>query len=511
MRLPSRPSSIVLVLLAAACGQSFSDGSGGNTVSATPCDPNASPTNGCSAAEDHGFFVTTTATPDGADGSKAHPFASIMTAITQAAASDSKKNVYVCFGTYGEQVTLADGVNVYGYFDCNSDWKIDPSQHALVQAPSPALTADKILNPTRVEGIDFTSNDAGPNDTSIGAKITASTALTLANLTIQGGVGGKGDDGAAATQLTQASPDGVAGSAAGTCNKVGAANLCKPNGRPPTDGTCVGATGLAGGPGGEGGTGAGCLAGSGGLDCTTLDHAEGTGGASPPTPTTAGPAYTINSGVDDVAASTGAGGSNGSVGANATAAGTFADDGTFQPASGTAGTDGKPGQGGGGGYGEYTSTGNTQAPGGGSGGAGGCPGLAGGPGKGGGASVGILLIDSAITLDTCILQSSTGGAAGAGAMGSDPTLGGNGGGPGDPASHPVGTAGAHGGAGGESGWSGNGFPGPSYAVAVHGAVPTFTNCTQTPGAGGPAIAAKTQGSKTIPATPAGPSEAQHSF
>ncbi|MGH7328004.1 MAG: hypothetical protein ACREJX_06605, partial [Polyangiaceae bacterium] len=72
-------------------------------------------------------------------------------------------------------------------------------------------------------------------------------------------------------------------------------------------------------------------------------------------------------------------------------------------------------------------------------------------------------------------------------------------------------AGAHGGPGGASGGSGTGFPGPSYAVAAHGDAPTLTNCTQTPGAGGPAIAAKAAGNKTIPATPAGPSEPLHSF
>ena len=505
-------AGIATLICASACGVSFSGSSGDNgSVAPPPCDGTASPkTVACVVDERFGIFVSASASSDGADGTKAHPFPSIQAGIE--AAHAASKNVYACMGEYSEQVKLVDGTSVYGFFDCSQDWKVSDSGHAIVTGASPALTADQIVTPTRVEGVDFKSTDAAPNETSIAAIITGSTALTLANLTIQSGAGGKGDDGTVAATLTQPNPDGTAGFAGDTDCVRGSMVVAPHCFKTPVgggDGTCVGPGGYVGGPGGGGGTGAGCY------NCTTTgccadgtndDHLRDLGAPQPGTGTTAAGA------TDGVPAAAGAAGQDGMNGANAASPGTLDSSGAFTPANGTAGADGKPGQGGGGGEGVNVSnfgTGPYRAAGGAGGGAGGCPGLAGGAGKGGGASVSVVVIDSPITFDTCNLQSGPGGAAGAGDIGSAPTPGGN---PGSHAANPnANLAGGHGGPGGASGWSGNGFPGPSYAVAVHGTTPTFTNCAQTPGAGGPAIAAKTAGNKTIPATPPGPSEPLHAF
>ena len=50
------------------------------------------------------LFVSKTADPNGADGSIAHPYPSIRTALEKT--TDAKKRVYVCEGTYEEQVSI---------------------------------------------------------------------------------------------------------------------------------------------------------------------------------------------------------------------------------------------------------------------------------------------------------------------------------------------------------------------------------------------------------------------
>ena len=502
-------------MFASACGISFSGSSDNGTVAPPPCEATASPkTVACVVDERFGIFVSAAASSDGADGTKAHPFPSIQAGI--AAARAAGKNVYACMGEYSEQVTLADGISVYGFFDCSQNWKVSDSGHAIVTGPSPALTADQIVTPTRIDSVDFKSSDAAPNETSIAAIVTRSTALTLANLTIQSGAGGKGDDGAVAVALTQPNADGAAGYGGDTtsCHLPKTPIYCEATPASGGNGTCVGPGSYVGGGGGAGGTGMGCNAqtssGCPPLEttcCTAagIDHLPADGTVSTATTSTATGATTKENGGGTAAA--GAAGNDGADGANATAVGVLTENG-YTPSDGSAGKDGAVGQGGGGGAG-YDIFQIGRGFGGAGGGAGGCPGLAGGAGKGGGASVGVLIVDSPVTFDTCNLQSGPGGAAGTGDIGSDPTPGGA------PGTNPFPTrpelSGGHGGPGGASGWSGNGFPGPSYAVAAHGTAPTFTNCTQTPSAGGPAIAAKTAGNKTIPATPAGPSEAMHAF
>ncbi|MGH7284169.1 MAG: hypothetical protein ACRELY_21800, partial [Polyangiaceae bacterium] len=264
-RTASLASAFVTLLLASACGLGFSgNGSsdGNGTVAPPPCDSTGDPKSiSCVVDEKYGVFVSGGASQDGADGTKAHPFASIQAGIDAAHAAN--KNVYACMGPYSEQVKLADGTSVYGFFDCTQNWTVSASGHAVVTGPSPALTADQIHTATRIVSVDFIANDAAPNETSVAALVTSSSALTLSNLTIHAGAGGKGDDGTQSVALTQSKADGLAGfpgdSACYRGIGVGPPN-CPPVPVAGGIGTCDGPGGYVGGAGGQGGTGGGCFA-----------------------------------------------------------------------------------------------------------------------------------------------------------------------------------------------------------------------------------------------------------
>src|SRR5450432_2204685 len=82
------------------------------------CDPTATPaTNGCVVNEALGVFVVPPSGDAGvdastADGTRGNPFTKMQDAID--AAKTQKKRVYACIGTYAEQITLADGVSIFG-------------------------------------------------------------------------------------------------------------------------------------------------------------------------------------------------------------------------------------------------------------------------------------------------------------------------------------------------------------------------------------------------------------
>lgn len=101
---------------------------------------------------------------------------------------------------------------------------------------------------------------------------------------------------------------------------------------------------------------------------------------------------------------------------------------------------------------------------GGGGGGGGCGGQPGTPATGGGASIGALVVKSAVSFERARIESSNGGRAGLGNLGTAGIPGGNGG---LGTSHGVPTTGkgGDGGSGGDGGASGHGAPGPSIAIA----------------------------------------------
>ena len=159
---------------------------------------------------------------------------------------------------------------------------------------------------------------------------------------------------------------------------------------------------------------------------------------------------------------------------------------TWVPDFGTDGGNGSHGEGGGGGGGGGATTllfftPSAAGGGGGGGGGGGCAGAGAAGGGGGGASIAVLLLQSQVELESCVLETAGGGQGGAGGKGGDGSLGGQGGRGG--LGRPVqvsettisgtftynlrggdGGNGGNGGRGGNGGHGGNGGGGPSVGV-----------------------------------------------
>lgn len=521
--------------LAMACGSSsFSgdDGLGNGSGDGGPgsvVDPNCDITqlpsqNACVVEEQAGVFVAGPGNGGSdtgiADGTRAHPYATIQKGITTA--KDQKKRVYVCLGDYAEQITLADGVSIFGNLDCTQSWKVSPTLHAAVKAGnSPAATANQIQTATRIEGLDvIAAAGSATSKSSIGLVATSSPGLTFANATIESGNGFDGVDGIEGIQLTQTTDGNGGGSGSGgvqedpnvlphtdiqSCpgfTRVGQFQSCAPNPAPGGTTSCVGpadagAATFQPGAGGAGGAGAICT-----MQDTCSQHIGTFNVVTACCTGTPG----LGSAGTGVAPTAGTNGQNGVAKLSATG---------YLVGDGLSGTSGAPGQGGMGGAGinPFFVDGSShqaggfvgQGVGGAGGGSGGCPGLAGTFGSGGGASIAIIT-DSVFTLDTCVVRSGNGGKAGQGTFGSSPTSGGSAG-----TIIPTSGPASAGTAGSASGWSGNGSAGPSFGIAAHGSLPTLKSTVPQVGNGGKGILVRTQNSKTIPATPDGASAATFTF
>jgi hypothetical protein len=476
-----------------------------------------------------GIFVAPSGDP-GNDGSLARPIDTIAGGIK--AAKQVGKRVYICAGTYHEQIEVEDSISVIGGLDCGlpTHWKTS-ALHSRIEAPkSPALVAKNIGSPTRIEGFDLVApNASASGQSSIGILADHSTGLRIANSTVTAGDAGHGVDGTEAQQLVQtgsingADAIGEAKCVDGsTCSYfdrgVGHAARVwwgwEPIGSSP-GGTSL-CTGAAGKNGTDGGAGGGRLYQHGMRKGALHRLPDGTpiqletddwlnyinptavwlpGPVEPPAPYAPVPG----------GGGSGAAGTNGANGAVAGELGALTSDG-YAPGNGGGGADGAPGNGGNGGNGTRPNTtvkstpknevwrGNSGA----GGGAGGCPGLAGGPGTGGGASLAVAAIESPIFLENVGLVTGQGGNAGRGTFGSDPTPGGRAGANGTGSAD--GNA-APGGSGGTSGISPNGASGPSIAVLHVGPLPRVNGGSIKLGAGGSGVDERTNGSgKTIPKT-----------
>ena len=480
------------------------------------CDPTKLPTDdACVVNDSEGVFASTSLGAVNGDGTREHPLASLESAIALAAQKNAR--VYACAETYAESLTLANGVDVFGYFDCQNGWLVSSSMHAKVQSPtSPAATASNVTTATRIEAVDLVAPDfADQSQSSIALFANNAPALTIKNATIHAGSGGKGADGASGVQLSNSgSENGQDGEGSRVCSTV----ICLVNTvRVGGTNACVGATGYAGGPGGNGGSGGvytstfHCV----GQTCSFQWIASTNWSTGLPATATL---QTAAGGTESIGGASGANGANGADGVAGGPIGNLDVQG-YAPEDGANGADGDPGQGGGGasgfgldqsndffagsyqndtGYGDYGA----------SGGAGGCPGLAGSPGKGGGASIAIVAIQSAFTLDTVSVEASAGGAGGVSGDSSAPTSGGLGG-----ALSKNTFKGGSGGAGGFAGVSGNGGGGPSIGLAYQGGAPIELATTITPGAGGSGVAARTDSGNghAVSASPSGVSQTTYAF
>ncbi len=508
----------LLALASTACGASGStdgdsEASGSDSATDGNLPPRQAPPVGGPAetselTEAFGVFVTTSGTPD-AVGTREHPLSSVQAAIDLG--KREGKRVYVCAGTFHESLVVADSISIIGGLDCSGPAWRTSEQRSRIEAPtSPALRADAITKPTRIEGLEIiapaASAAAGPKPSTSSIALIADHAATLTiartKLVAQNAADGvDGIEGIALTNAPTANGMGAVSSVActpSTCTRVGSGYVRSPGAAAGTN-TCVGAPGhvaQAGGAGGSGGLWESAAADGTHYIWRLYENSI---------------AFNLETGDKSRTSANGASGSNGSNGT----AGALSLSG-FTPANGTAGTNGAPGMGGAGGGGSIPSTSAETVSGawrgwnGAGGGAGGCPGLAGAPGTGGGASIAALLFDSPVTFDASELTSGRGGTGGHGTFGSAPTMGGHAG-AGFPAVAV--TLAKDGGHGGSAGISGNGASGPSLGIAHSGAAPVLLNNSMIrPGAGGAALPARSHtdalgNTATIAATPAGASHA----
>jgi hypothetical protein len=366
------------------------------------------------------------------------------------------KRLYVCAGTYPEQLTMTaarDGVSVFGALDC-ALWAYDAAKRVVV-APATAGYALKLegLQAGAVfEDLEFDARDAmAPGGSSVAIFASTSQNVALHRVVVVAGSGADGTSGSSAASHL----DGGAGSS----NWYGT-----PPSYPELNGASAGDAG-----------------GAPAVSCVCGDHSSSTGGAGGgsmniPSPSAGLPAYADAgagaAGANAVSCPSGGAGQYGgdapAVSSNPVVAspGTSSASG-WTPGVGTGGADGRPGQGGGGGGNGRLSQGS-----GGGGACGGCGGAGGQGGMGGGSSIALLSYQSAVTLVGCTLTTKTAGNGGAGGGGEPGQAGGT---PGNPSGLGVGV-GCVGGAGG-AGAGGDGAQGGpgglSLGIGYSGTPPTI--------------------------------------
>ncbi|HXX66887.1 MAG TPA: hypothetical protein VEK07_06885, partial [Polyangiaceae bacterium] len=261
-------------------GEAGPTGDGGDAAAPPPdaqCDPSLDPSvESCLVADTYGVFVS----PDGGDanpGTREKPVRTIGQGIRVAVANvdagtlASPTRVFVCQGTYDEQVTIGKvetegaSIGLYGGFDCSS-WGYkggpptpDAGPIVIVQGPGPlyALDIESTQLTVTIEDMAFTVPDAGPADggaggSSIAAFVNlAGSPVTLVRDAFIAGAGsGAANPGAPPTNWFSSNLDASAGNgpdgAAG-----GAEQVC-----PCVQGESTGgAGGNAGNPAGDGGSG----------------------------------------------------------------------------------------------------------------------------------------------------------------------------------------------------------------------------------------------------------------
>jgi len=414
---------------------------GGDGPPPLSCDTSKDPKDDPGCVDDRvGVFVS----PTGSDtnpGTKSAPFQTIGKALASVGALT---RVYVCEGTYAEDVAImtpVDGVSLYGGFKC-ADWSYSGNKPTIGKGVV-ALTISGTTKPFAVEDVELKSADgSGATPSSIAALVANATGtVTFARVSFTAGAGAKGSDGNAGSNyngaLSQSDPSiqghdasGNAGGALQTC-----ANLC-------TD--TVASTGGQGGAGGgapSGGSGgAPALGGGAGGTAGQSCGSGGTGGDGTSQPTT------------------------GTDATSPTALGSLSATG-WTPGDATKGGNGAPGQGGGGGAG-------ASSGGGGGGGCGGCGGGGGSGGGGGGASIALAVFSSVVDVNSSQFVAANAGDGGKGGAGQAGQLGGF---SGNKAGN--GCLGGNGGNGSAGGTGAGGVGGISVGVLYKGAAPTVDSAT----------------------------------
>ena len=433
--------ALVSLLSLSACGSDDFVSSDASSPDASPDSPIDAPA-GCELAKDPkdspaciadsvGIFVDATSGLDSNDGSKAKPVKTIGAGLSKVG---NKPRIYICEGTYSENVKLATATSLYGGFTCGT-WAAD----GKVVAIDATGIVVAVTTTTALRIVDLTLKAhaaAAAGSSAVGALCASGSNVTFSRVKVVADAGKDGVAGAEdatvpaqATKGTNAS--GNSGGVNGTCSCPDGVTTGGPGGNGPSQG---------GGPGEPPDGGAGQAGAGGTVNCVD-NGAAGFG-------------------------KTGASAAAGNAGPGATKFGSLSDPG-WTPTPGTDGTAGLRAQGGGGG-------GARTGGGGGAGGCGGCGGKLGGGGGGGGASLGVVSFNATVALVSCEVTTGGAGNGGVGGKGQVGQTGGNPGG--DP--NFVGCSGGQGGNGGPGGSGGGGAGGLSVGILWKGsAAPTIDAST----------------------------------
>lgn len=416
---------------------------------------------------------------DSAAGSMSAPVATLSKAVELAQAA--QKDVYVCNGTYAENVVVdTTGVALYGGYDCTKSWSRG-SERAVVAPGSGIPLLIKSADNTTIDRIELSASEGvDPGESSVAASVEASTGVVFnrAELIAKDGAAGQSGD-VVPSAATAPAPSGLNGTS------LSVTSVCPRNNPPVGPCTTVAAGGMTyvstkcpGDPleyiGGSGG-----LGGNVHLNKAPTKGGSGTpkgapggqlgGAGSPGKPGAAGepgePGGKIGSIVDGVYVASNAG------------------------TNATAGKTGEPGGGGSGGVGGCVPDvcgSYIVGTGGGQGGYPGCGGAGGKAGGGGGASIALITTDSSVTITWSKLRTGTGGAGGAPSDGVQGQVRGKGGNAGlcFGSGCAQGKPGGDGGNGGKGGPGGPGGGGPAIGILTLGTAPSMTNVTFDVGAPG---------------------------
>jgi hypothetical protein len=425
-------------------------------------------------------FVATTGSDDAA-GSMEAPFKTLGRALK------AGKDVYVCNGTYAENVVVdTNAARVFGGYDCKDSWKRTLERATIAPSKGIPLVVAKVASgAVHFDRVTLRAPDGvEPGDSSIAAAVSESKNVTFVNARITAGDAADGRAGEGPTAITTAATTGGDGFFLGTyecrrygINPVSCSMVAKGGNVTSAAPECE----LAGGKGGNGGMWA--VSDTARVEATPGSYGLGAKGAAP----------SISAG----AGLPGGAGSDGMAGVSSSAQiGTFhalgytaTNDGT----DGVAGTSGSGGSGGWGGKANWIGSGFPEywynGGGGGQGGFGGCGGAPGKKGTGGGASIALISWNSEIKLTKTTLDTGSGGRGGNGSSGAEGQAGGLGGKGAAGTAIGYGSAydGGPGGRGGRGGAGGGGGGGPSIGIAVIGTEPARDAVTFNlgkPGAGG---------------------------
>lgn len=368
------------------------------------------------------FVSLSTGDPSG-DGTRAHPVKTIAGGLAKL--TSTKRRIFICEGTYQEQVLLDSrhtGISLLGSLNCK--WEAGGAKPVISGSTNPLVIKDAQQTIT-IADIAVQALDAVVEGNSIAAFVSSSN-VSFKNVSLTAGNGAKGADGVLVPYVT---PD--AGALNGNNGNGG-------SGGPARTINCPDGMTTTGGKGGDasfnGEKGTPGTKDNAGVtpNCTT----DVTGGDAPSTMAALG----------------------------ATVIGSAGPSG-WAPAAGADGATGQPGQGGGGGFG-------FAGGGGGGGAAGGCGGKGGAGGRGGGGSIALLINAATVSVSSSELTTRAGGNGGKGSVGQ---VGQNGG------FHGNGSGGAcqggNGGRGADGASGGGGAGGVTVGVFYNGSPPTIDPAT----------------------------------